>query len=81
MATKMKVIKLAQEARGLALITNRRPSPRPPLLVLMQLRSQAAQTNTPRRRLNVEISTLSAPLQIKINHIRPDKSSVPVLVS
>lgn len=80
MATKMKLIKMLQEVKALSQITNRKPAPRPPLLYLMQLRSQAAQVNTPRRRLTIETEAFHAPLPIKINHIRSDKSSMPVAV-
>ena len=54
MATKMKLLKMMQEVKGIAQITNRRPAPRPPLLYLMQLRSQVAPANTPRRRVVIE---------------------------
>ena len=81
MATKMKLIKTLQEFKGLAQITNRRPAPRPPLLYLMQLRSQAAQAVTPRKRLTVEIEAVHAPMDIKINHIKTDRSTMPVMVA
>ena len=80
MATKMKLLKMLQESKGLAQITNRKPAPRPPLLYLMQLRSQNSQTNTPWRRLTVETEVLRAPLPIKINHVRTNKPAVPVVV-
>jgi len=80
MATKMKLLKMLQESKGLAQITNRKPAPRPPLLYLMQLRSQNSQTNTPWRRLTVETEVLRAPLPIKINHVQTDKPAVPVVV-
>jgi len=73
MATKMKQLKLLQEIRGIAQITNRRPAPRPPLLYLMQLRTQESQTTTPRRRLPIESAALAAPSPIKINHIKTAK--------
>lgn len=81
MATKMKLIKMLQENKGLAQITNRRPAPRPPLLYLMQLRTQATQTNTPRKRLSVETVTMNAPMQIKINHIKSDRYAMPVVIA
>jgi hypothetical protein len=81
MATKMKLIKMLQEAKGLSQITNRKPAPRPPLLYLMQLRTQAAQSNTPRRRLTVETEPFHKPLQIKINHVKSDKQAMPVVVA
>jgi hypothetical protein len=72
MATKMKLIKMLQEAKGFAQITNRRPAPRPPLLYLMELRSQNNQPHTPRRRLTIESEAMRAPLPIKINHVKAE---------
>lgn len=80
MATKMKLLKMMQEVKGIAQITNRRPAPRPPLLYLMQLRTQEAQTHTPRRRVAIEAAALTAPLPIKINHVKTDKPAMPVVV-
>jgi hypothetical protein len=82
MATKMKLLKMLQEVKGLAQITNRRPAPRPPLLYLMQLRSQTVQPDLPKRRLAIEKGkdTGLVPLPIKINHIRPDDPGLPVVV-
>jgi hypothetical protein len=81
MATKMKLIKMLQENKGLAQITNRRPAPRPPLLYLMQLRTQVAQAVTPRKRLTVEIEAVHTPMMIKINHIKTDRSNMPVVIA
>ncbi len=80
MATKMKLLKMLQEVKGLAQITNRRPAPRPPLLYLMQLRSQEAQTYTPRRRLTIDAPAIPAPAPIKINHVKTDEPGLPVVV-
>jgi hypothetical protein len=80
MATKMKLLKMLQEAKGLAQITNRKPAPRPPLLYLMQLRSQSNHAVTPRRRLTIETEALHAPLPIKINHVQTGKPALPVVV-
>lgn len=81
MATKMKLIKMLQEVKGLAQITNRKPAPRPPFLYLMQLRSQSAQVETPRRRLAVEVAAMPLPLPIKINHIKTDMPDMPVVIA
>lgn len=80
MATTMKLIKMLQEVKGLAQITNRKPAPRPPFLYLVQLRSQAAQVETPRRRLTVEVEAVRPPLPVKINHIKSENSGMPVAV-
>jgi len=50
MAAKIKIMKLLQEIRGFAQITQRRPQSKSPGLFLLQLRSQANQTILPRRR-------------------------------
>ena len=80
MATKMKLLKMLQEVKGLAQITNRRPAPRPPVIYLMQLRTQNAATQQPKRRLAIEkgTDTSHVPLPIKINHIRPDDPGLPL---
>jgi len=78
MATKMKTLKMLQESQGLAQITNRKPAPRPPLLYLMQLRSQSNQTITARRRLTIEAEAVRAPLPIKINHVKSDEPALPM---
>ena len=80
MATKMKLLKMLQEVKGMAQVTNRRPAPRPPLIYLMQLRSQNAVAQQPRRRLAIEKATDAShvPLPIKINHIHPGDPGLPV---
>ncbi len=80
MATTMKLFKMLQESKGLAQITNRKPAPRPPLLYLMQLRSQNNQAVTPRRRLTIETEALRAPLPIKINHITANEPALPMVM-
>jgi hypothetical protein len=80
MATKIKVLKLLQEVKGYAQITNRRPAPRPPLLYLMQLRAQPVPADLPRHRLTVETDHkdfANGPLTIKINHVKSGESSQP----
>ena len=72
---------MLQEFKGFAQITNRRPAPRPPLLYLMQLRTQAAQATTPRKRLAVEIEAVHAPMTIKINHVKSDRPAMPVVIA
>jgi len=83
MANKMKLLKMLQEVRGLAQITNRRPAPRPPMLYLMELRAQSTHEVSPRRRLAVETDVKGegfAPLPIKINHISPQNPELPVVI-
>ena len=74
MAAKMKMLKLLQEIRAFAELTNRRPQPRFPGLFMTQIRSHALQGALPRRKLSIRIDTqtrLDAPYQVKINHVKP----------
>lgn len=83
MATKIKLIKLLQEVRGHALITNRRPVPRQPTLCLMQMRERAAQVQSPKRRLAVMTDfkgNANTPSPIKINHIQVDESAISMVL-
>lgn len=79
MATKAKLMKLIEEVRGYAQITNRRPAPRPPVLYLMELRAHATQNQMPKRRLDVASENASSPSPIKITHISPDESPLPIV--
>jgi hypothetical protein len=83
MATKIRVLKLLQEVRGYAEITNRRPPPRPPLLYLMQLRAHPAPADLPKHRLTVETDAralANGPMTIKINHVKADDSGSPGVI-
>ena len=75
MATKVKLMKLLQEVRGLAEITSRRPLPKPSVLFLMQLRWQtAAAANMSRRKLVINVDHQEAadiPHPVKIVHRKP----------
>lgn len=76
MATKIKLLKVLQEAKALAQITNRKPAPRSSLLFLMQLRSRHQSSGTQRRRLRVEAESSHAPASIKINLVNNSKMAV-----
>lgn len=83
MAMKLKMLKLISEYRGFARITNRRPTPRPPMLYLMQLREESQKASLERRRLIVQAAsqaTLNTPLPVKINHVKSDEVPMPVVV-
>jgi hypothetical protein len=83
MAMKMKLMKFRQEIHGYAQITNRRPAPRPVGLYLIALRERAAKVVTPRRRLSVVTDPqagASAPLPIKINHVKSGQSDFPFVI-
>lgn len=83
MAMKLKMLKLLTESRSHAEVTNRRPSPRPPGLFLIQLREHLTETTTQKRKLVVSAegqATADRPLQIKIQHVRPDAAALPVVI-
>jgi len=82
MANKAELMKLLQESRGYEQITNRRPTPRPIVLYLMQLRTQAAHINAPKEHLAITAEWQNAsetPLPVKINHILPGEGALPVV--
>ncbi len=73
MAAKVRMLKLLQEIRGFAEITNRCPPPRSTGLLLAQMRPHVIQAVIPRRNLRVTMverdsAHLSHP--VKINHVK-----------
>jgi len=73
MAAKIQVLKLLQEIRGFAELSNRRPQPRSPGLFLTQIRSRMLQGVSPKRRLSIRIDTqdrTDVPHQVKISHVK-----------
>jgi hypothetical protein len=73
MAARVKMLKLLQEMRSLAEITNRRPPGRAPAVFLMQLRSHLAHTTSATRRRSISIDNQSLPdipHPVKITHLR-----------
>ncbi len=74
MAAKIQMLKLLQEIRGFAELSNRRPQPRSPGLFLTQMRSHMLQGVVPKRRLSIRIDPqdrANIPYQVKINHVKP----------
>ncbi len=74
MAAKVKMLKLLQEIRGFAQVTNRRPPPRFPGLVLTAIRATAAQDNPHRRKLSIAFdkhTQPNTPHRVKITHVKP----------
>jgi hypothetical protein len=74
MAAKMKMLKFVQEIRGFAEVTNRRPPPRRPGLLLTQIRVNGMQESLRRRKLNVAFDKPpqpDMPHHVKINHVKP----------
>src|SRR5215475_14943232 len=81
MATKVRIMKLLQEIRGLAEITNRRPQPRKPGLFLIQLRSHVTHTTGARRKQIIAVDMLDRPdipHPVKIIHLEPAPAPAPV---
>ena len=73
MAAKIQMLKLLQEIRGFAELTNRRPQPRSLGLFLTQIRSHMPQRALPKRRLSIRIDTqdrTDIPDRVKINHVK-----------
>ncbi|MEK7707503.1 MAG: hypothetical protein AAB380_05850 [Verrucomicrobiota bacterium] len=82
MATKATLMKLLQASRGYEQITNRRPTPRPIVLYLMQLRAQTAQIKEPKQHLAITAewqNGTETPVPVKINHILPGEGALPVV--
>ncbi len=72
MAAKIRIMKLLQEMRGFAQVTNRLPPQRQPGLFLMQLRSHVGQTTRPimKRVITVEVQEPQYVAEpVKITHL------------
>ena len=74
MAAKVRMMKLLQEIRGLAEITNRRPHSKPPGLFLLQLRSHLSRTRFHKRKVIIPIDIQNPPdipSPVKITFVTP----------
>jgi hypothetical protein len=74
MATKMNMMKMLQQARGIAQITNRRPQNRPIGPLMLQMRFSSSRTSAGRRKRIIRIkmqSPLDIPHPVKITHLVP----------
>ena len=83
MAMKLQIMKFVEEIRGYAEITDRRPTPRPAVLCLIDLNSQAQEISVPKRRLAVSVDLEldpNNPDPVKITYVRPDTLAFPVVV-
>ncbi len=72
MATKIRIMRMLQEIRGLAEITHRRPHVRQPGLFLIQLRSHVQQTTHARRKQTIFVDiqeSTDIPHPVKITHL------------
>ena len=82
MATKVKMLKLLQEMRGLSELSRLQSAPKRSALYLMQLRTHAARTARPKRRLVIQIDlrdTCELPDPVKITFL--PSSTVPAQVT
>ena len=78
----MRVMKLLQEIRGLAQVTQRRPQTKSPGLFLLQLRSHVNEATHRRQRLVIpvqmrELPDIPNPVKIKVSG-RQEPSPAPV---
>ena len=74
MAAKVRIMKLLQEIRGFAEITQRRPQPRQPGLFLIQLRSHVTYTTAAKKKQTIAVDMRdypNIPDPVKITHLRP----------
>lgn len=77
MATKMKVMQLLQETRGLAEVTNRRPQTRTPGLFLVQMRSQCLHTAAAKGKRTLTIDMQALPeAPVKIKHLKDMRAAL-----
>ncbi len=75
MATRVNMIKLLQETRALADLTNRRPPPKYPGTLALQVRPQRARHGTarPKKTITILMQDLpDIPHPVKITHRRPE---------
>ena len=82
MATRMKIMRLLQEMRGLAQITNRRPSPRSAAALAIQVRplSVRGRKNERKRTIRVDMqSPPDIPHPVKITHVT--EPALPVVLA
>jgi hypothetical protein len=73
MATKVRIMKLLQEIRGMAQITSRRPPSKQPGLFMVQLRSHVTKATGPRRKIIIPIDLkdpVDIPDPVRITHIK-----------
>ena len=87
MAKKIILMKLLEEMRGHANVTNRRPTPPAPMLYLMQLRRRNAhaysRASHPPQRLAITAhweNPGESPAPIKIHHSVAEPSDMPIVI-
>jgi hypothetical protein len=75
MATKVRMMKLLQEIKGLAQLSSRRPVPKASGLFLLQMRQHMASATHPRRKLVIPVDLQNLPdipNPVKITHVNKD---------
>ena len=78
MATKINMMKMLQQARGMAQITNRRPQNRPPGPLMLEMRFSGSKTPAARRKRIIRIrmqNAIDIPHPVKITHLAPNPLS------
>jgi hypothetical protein len=78
MATKVRIMKMLQEIRGLAQITSRRPPSKMPGLLLIQMRPNGPRTITQRKKTIIKVDVqepLDIPNPVKITHLKTHPAS------
>ena len=78
MATKMNMMKMLQQARGMAQITNRRPQNRPPGPLMLEMRFSGSRTTPARRKRIIRIrmqNAIDIPHPVKITYLDPSPLS------
>ncbi len=81
MATKIRIMKLLQEMKGFAEITNRRPQSRSPGLFMLQARSPVLRAAPPRRKRTLTINMQDRPdipNPVKITHVKGRPATIRV---
>jgi hypothetical protein len=79
MASRLNMMKLLQELRGLAAVTNRRPQPRLPGPLLLPVRFTRAAAG-PTRTIRIAIELLpEVPCPVKITHVTDSSGGAPTL--
>jgi hypothetical protein len=80
MANRAKILKLLQEIRGFAEITNRRPVCGAAHALWMPSRPSIIKAVTPQRRLDVQSGEVACePVEIRFGHRLPSSSQLPSL--
>lgn len=80
MATKIKMLKLLQEMQGLTHVTCRRPTPRHPGLIAVQIRMELRDRASHLKRVLpvTDHEPPDIPHPVKIRHLQPESAAQPL---